>query len=303
MTQCSATRSLVFAVALCAGLPCQAVIIASRDGTGNTTAPSDDPGFANVGTRTTGLTVVYLGNGWVLTANHVGAGDVILAGQTYSFISGTERRLTNSASSQADLLMFQINPRPPLPSLAIATTPPTTSSIMTLIGAGLNRGAATSWNGIGGFYWGSGTTMRWGTAPVSQVGTDVSLDGSTTRAFATEFTDVGPTPYPAQAAVGDSGGAAFVKVNGTWMLAGILFAIDSYSGQPADTALFGNHTYAGDLSFYRDEFLWLLSPGCGLGVELGPVMPLLMWLHGRRRRQRPSARTRRLWDSSRRTCR
>ena len=51
------------------------MIIASGDGTGNTTAPADDPGFANVGNRG-GLTGVYLGRRWVLTANHVGEGDI-----------------------------------------------------------------------------------------------------------------------------------------------------------------------------------------------------------------------------------
>ena len=55
-----------------------AVIIDSSDGTGNTAAPSPDPGWSYVGTRG-GLTAVYLGDGWVLTANHVGAGDVTLS--------------------------------------------------------------------------------------------------------------------------------------------------------------------------------------------------------------------------------
>ena len=55
------------------------MIIASGDGTGNTTAPADDPGFAHVGNRG-GLTGVYLGRRWVLTANHVGEGDIELLG-------------------------------------------------------------------------------------------------------------------------------------------------------------------------------------------------------------------------------
>ncbi|HTF33322.1 MAG TPA: trypsin-like serine protease [Myxococcota bacterium] len=284
--QASRTWGVVFAIALLGAVPCHAVLIASGDGTGNTSAPADDPGWANVGTRTTGLTVIYLGNGWVLTANHVGAGDVILAGQTYSAISGSEHQLVNPDSTQADLLLFQINGLPSLPFLPIATTPPTTTSVATEIGAGLNRGAATSWNGINGFFWGSGTTMRWGTAPVSQVGLDISLGGTVTRTFVTEFTDVGVTPFPAQAAEGDSGGAAFVKVNGSWMLAGVLDAIDDYNGQPAGTALFGNHTYAADLSFYRNQIVPLVTPGCGLGAELVPILPLLVWLRGRRHRRR-----------------
>ena len=57
----------------------QAVVIAGGDGTANTSAPSDDPGWANVGTRNK-LTIVYLGNRWVLTAAHVGFGEVTIGG-------------------------------------------------------------------------------------------------------------------------------------------------------------------------------------------------------------------------------
>ena len=42
------------------------------DGTGNVTAPPDDPGWDHLGTKG-GTTVVYVGNRWVLTAHHVGA--------------------------------------------------------------------------------------------------------------------------------------------------------------------------------------------------------------------------------------
>src|SRR5580698_7856406 len=48
----------------------RAVLIATGDGTGNTTAPADDPGFANVGILASG-SAIYLGDGWVLTAAHV----------------------------------------------------------------------------------------------------------------------------------------------------------------------------------------------------------------------------------------
>ena len=68
----------------------QAVLIETGDGTGNVTAPPDDPGWAHLGTR--GIaTVVYIGRRWVLTANHVGVGDVVLEGQTYSPVPGSNR--------------------------------------------------------------------------------------------------------------------------------------------------------------------------------------------------------------------
>jgi hypothetical protein len=274
---------MVLAIVLVGAGPSHAVIIASGDGTGNTTAPADDPGWANLGIPTAGLTAIYLGNGWVLTANHVGAGAVVFQGKTYSRIPGSEHQLVNPDSTPADLLLFQIDGQPPLPYLPIALGPPTTTSIVTLIGNGDDRGAATSWQGINGFFWANNNAMRWGTAPVSQVGIDVSLNGDVTHSFATVF-QVGGSAFPAQASLGDSGGAAFVKVggtSGTWFLTGVLFAIDSYNGQPASTSLYGNHTYAADLSFYRSQIVSLVTPGCGLGIELVPILPLLLWFKRR----------------------
>ncbi len=66
----------------------QAVIIETGDGTGNITAPPDDPGWANMATRYD-LTAVYLGRRWILTANHVGVGNVVLEGQTYLPVPGS----------------------------------------------------------------------------------------------------------------------------------------------------------------------------------------------------------------------
>ncbi|HXV37507.1 MAG TPA: hypothetical protein VEC18_10175, partial [Myxococcota bacterium] len=64
------------------------MLIESGDGSGNTSAPADDPGWAHVGTRNN-LSVVYLGRRWVLTANHVGVGNVTIDGQTYSPVPGS----------------------------------------------------------------------------------------------------------------------------------------------------------------------------------------------------------------------
>ena len=71
--------------------PARAVILASGDGTGNTEAPADDFGFANVGAMAE--TGVYLGNGWVLTANHVKARDIRFGDRVYAPVPRSKRRL------------------------------------------------------------------------------------------------------------------------------------------------------------------------------------------------------------------
>jgi len=245
-----------------------AVIIASGDGTGNTTAPADDPGFASVGTLY-GATAVHLGGGWVLTANHVGVGNPIFAGSTYQLVAGSGVQLHNTDSSLADLRVFRVNPVPALPALQITPSPPPLAADLVLVGRGRNRGAATSWTDPSmivytGWLYGAGNTIRWGTNRVSAN----NLDILGTRAFETDFTKIGGTLHESQAATGDSGGAVFYKSGGVWRLAGTLFAIGPFSGQPVDTALFANVTYAAQLSDYAAEISDLVSqPVCSDSLD------------------------------------
>ncbi|MGY8803297.1 MAG: hypothetical protein ACKVK6_03580, partial [bacterium] len=97
--------------AVVASASASAVVIDSGDGTGNTTAPADDPGWSNIGSRN-GLGVVYLRNGWVITANHVGAGDILLGGSLYTLVPGSAVQLENGDGTMADLVVFGITPLP-----------------------------------------------------------------------------------------------------------------------------------------------------------------------------------------------
>jgi Trypsin len=246
----------------------QAVIISAGNGSGNTSAPADDPGWANVGARGSG-SAIYLGNRWVLTANHVGAGSTVFQGVAYGAVPDSQIQLVNPAgigfNAPTDLLLYRIDGSPPLPSLTIDTVVPGVGSDVVLIGRGRDRSPnASYWTSTWvssptpstytGFGWGTSNTMRWGTNTIDFINELQSISNTSERAFAMDF-DAAGTPYEAQGASGDSGGAVFYKnpSTGKWDLAGLMFAINVFGGQPSGTAVYGNVTYAADLAIYRDQ--------------------------------------------------
>lgn len=274
-----------------------AVLVDSGNGAGNTSAPSPDPGWNHVGLRG-GLTAVYLGSGAMLTADHVGAGNVSLGGVYYSHVPGSAVQLENPDGSPAALLLFAVTPDPPLPDLEISSTPPLIGTPLVLIGNGRNRGATTTWGSTEGYLWDPGKAMRWGTNFVEAYPLLRILG---TEAFASYF-DEGGSAHEAQGAVGDSGGAAFAWTGSGWELAGLLYAISIFSGQPNESSLYGQATYAADLSIYRDQIeTWKALPEPRGGLGLGVVL-LAGLAAGRRsrasgfprasRRSRPSSRSR-----------
>ncbi|MBW2289532.1 MAG: DUF4215 domain-containing protein [Deltaproteobacteria bacterium] len=246
-------------------LDASAVIIDSSDGTGNTIAPVDDPGFESVGKRGS-LTGIYLGYGWVLTAAHVGDGDIVLGGVTYPAVGGSEIVLIHSGSLYADIALFRVDPAPALLPLSIRASAPSPDDEVVMIGQGRNRGDPFSYfnppSQDDGYLWGTGRAIRWGSNVVYQSGNDLELSGKTTRAFTTDFTRNDPGDE-CQSANGDSGGAVFIDDGGGWELGGVMFAIAPFDEQPASTAVYGNLTYSADLSYYRTAILDIVTPLCG----------------------------------------
>jgi hypothetical protein len=253
-------RRLALMVLLLLAAPATCALVVESDaGDVNTRAPAPDPGWANVGLRGS-MTAIYLGNGWVITARHVGAGDVVLGGVTHHALPETEVRLgQEGAPPAADLIVFRIEPRPDLPELPVRPTPPNVGDRALLIGAGHDRGERATWNGKTGWSWGGNSKLRWGTNLVAAVGVDVRVGDNATPGFAVRF-DPRETRFEAQAAVGDSGGAVFIPREGRFELAGVLIAIASFPDQPPGTALYGNLSTAADLSAFRNSLAALAHP-------------------------------------------
>jgi hypothetical protein len=273
----SCLKKIVLIAALILPLPLvQAVVISSGNGSGNTNAPSGpngDLGWNYVGSLN-GASGVYLGggngSGWVLTANHVGFGNFTLNGTTYSAIAGSGQQI-----GSIDLYAFRITVGQGtglslLSNLTLAGTSPAVGETLTMIGNGKDRAASKTywsvntgstpytWNESNRFnyYNASGykqlstSSKRWG-ANLSDGTTNIN----STSMIQTTFTDSGIS-NEAQAAVGDSGGGVFVPMdNGSYQLAGIMDLVGTFSGQPANTAVFGNVTYSIDIATYREQII------------------------------------------------
>ena len=266
-----------------AAAPAAAVLIGTGDGTGNTEPPGwpsyFQPGFEYVGTRGS-LSAVYLGDGWVITANHVGAGDVVIDGVAYPWVPGSEQRLENPDGTKADLLVFEIDPHPNLPVIPIAVDPPALDALLMIKGNGRDRGAEIAWDPNGpsppgltpGFEWAGNRTLRWGSNQV-----EVYPPGGevfNTVAFGSRFDPDGPFDE-CQAVTGDSGGGVFAWDASApeFVLAGIVLAILEYSNQPAATSIHGQSSYYADLAYYRENILEVTNlPEPRGGIWFGGVL-------------------------------
>ncbi len=293
----------------------RAVVLAGGDGTQNTTAPTDDFGWANVGRvydTADGFFVsgVYVGDGWMLSAYHGvrdgGAtgfqfGTVILNGSNYSVNAGTAVRLQNADTTLTDVALFQLSSTPAgLPSLTLASANPTSELSLSMMGNGPDRNASeTHWNvntvpdpwtwaeigGVGnaqGYKWTPGQqSLRWGTNNITAFGsgstTAVIDDGmGVITTFKTNFNN---STDEAQAGGGDSGGGVFWKEGSDWVLGGIMLTTAAYSGQPSGTSVYGDETYSANVATYRSQITSIIpEPSSALLVMIG------MGLIARRRR-------------------
>jgi Trypsin len=218
---------------------------------------------------------VYLGNGWVLTAGHVGPGTFQLGGPTgptYLVVPGSSQGL--SQSPDADVNLFQIAAPPSLPALNIATSPPTAFSF-------LQAGSSVAMLGYGesgGFT----TSEAWGLNTVTQ--TDQTVDIQNTNFSSTDFETVYGTTTSGPSSVtnnyllnsGDSGGGDFIynSSSGQWQLAGINEALD------------GNNSLMIQLSTYASQINTITATPEPSAIMF-PGLGVLMLLYRSRRAAPP----------------
>lgn len=142
---------LVTAWALICSAPAEALVV--QDMTGTTVAPADDPGW-NFVTGSGSRAFVYLGDGWALSAFHVGLPG---GSEPLQFGSDSYKMIPNQAyvvpnptgfagitTADTDLRLIRINGDPGTPNFSIPTqqlteTTPETQRQVVIIGAGPSR--------------------------------------------------------------------------------------------------------------------------------------------------------------------
>ncbi len=252
------TRLLPATLVALAPLSAVALVVSSAD-PASERAPEPDVGWAHVG-KLGGVSAVYLGEGWVLTAAHAGIGTLEIGSLRYPAVpdSRVELQAPGGSGAAADLALFRVEPGPPLPRLELTQETPSRGTPTLMVGFGFGRGEPI---GGRGFRWAAPQRKRWGTNRVTGQPYDVAGPRRrVTRCFRSDFSRHG-TSHEAQAATGDSGGGVFTETDEGWRLAGIMLAVSRDDGQEARTSLFGNTTSIADLSAYAVQIQRLRGPG------------------------------------------
>jgi len=297
----------LLALGVCASMAPRAPAMVVTTTTLDTTQPPpDNPGW-NYVTVGSSRNYTYLGNGWALSAWHVGpfigeppnlqqltfsTGVVsVIPNQNYDVLNPSGSGL----STFTDLKLVRIDTDLGLDPLPIASTSlnssilNTADSEVTFIGNGRSRLASqTSYGGHSAYDTTADRTKRWGKNRIadensyySQSDTDlrVTLNIGTQEnprhivSMITQFNLAGGINYEAQAVSEDSGTAVFRKNPSTtqWELIGIVNSIDNvYSGQPFTSAADGNYTTFADLTYYKSAITNIMNahPGYSLNGDL-----------------------------------
>lgn len=298
-------KSLSMLICCLAFSQVRAVVISVGNGSGNTNAPINDMGWSYVGAVNSG-SGVYLGGGngvgWVITAGHVyndgGSRNFSINGTSYSAISGNGYQL-----GSIDLYVYEITVGSGtglslLSDLTLAGTSPSVGSTLTMIGNGLDRDPSlTTWyvNTAQNPYswstnWFAGAAIAQGYQELGtsskRWGNNLS-DGLTninsTEMIQTTFSTA--SGHGSEVAVGDSGGGMFTSNGSGYQLSGIIDLKTAYSGQPNNTAVFGNASYGIDIASYKSEILLITGIPEPSSILLGLLgMGLLVFglrRHGR----------------------
>ena len=247
----------VFAGMLAGAVPANALVLWGLDNTANRSDPGTGAPWGAVakvvnasGSLLSG-SAVYLGNGYLLTANHV------TMDLTYSFVTFDQveffsidptfndgvRSYGKQIASGVDMAVFKLTS---IPVSATAATMLSSASEQvasaTLIGWGVGRDPSIPVASTN-VTWGDATTSdkRWGVNEPKFSGTNpYAFIGAIAGATGAEFDPDGLGDSEASATLYDSGSGLFQKIGSNWYLIGLTTAVEG-----GGSSVYGNDTASG----------------------------------------------------------
>ena len=238
--------AFLLAAALLCAPPARALIIYGTGPTDvnnalNITAPASGAPWAYVFQfGTNNASGIYLGNGYILTANHVlpvPAG-FFINGLSYDRDTTFAPLQVTEGTDVVDMKLVKILPNvttltlPPLSTLPLNFSPTADLNLnCTLIGWGVGKGAIVTNQG---WDWGDDSTraQRWGTNKTLSPAVSAVYSGYSYEALETSFNrSLGSNT--AEITIGDSGSGLFQQFGGVWKLSGLTTTVLQYQASAA----------------------------------------------------------------------
>lgn len=286
------TLPLLCLLALCTS-PAHAIILFGLDNTGNLTDPGTGAPFASVARLSNGSTIggsgIYLGNGYVLTANHVTSfSSVTFDGLT----SYTHDGIAPQQVGTTDMKIFRLTTSPTVAAVQIYTGNLEVGSSGTLVGWGVGRNPLVPVNSAD-VAWGANSTSdrRWG-LNVPRATTNISYGAGSYEALVTVLggnsnPNQGLGADEAALTLFDSGSGMFQQFGGVWYLTGLATAVEvgneSSFGQDTTGVNRGDYNYFVRVGSYSADINALIPEPSSL-LLTAPALLLLL------RRKRCEAR-------------
>jgi hypothetical protein len=269
------TRGVALCCLFALTLTADAIILFGLDNSANQTDPLTGVPFdavAKVYNTSDGATrgsAIYLGSGYMLTANHVAA----TVGQKFTFngidsYSLDEGFAPQQVASGVDLKVFRLTTIPPVTTVSLGSGGVSFGSSATMVGWGRGRDPAVDEN-TATVAWGNLTTVakRWGlNAPRDQV--SISYPGYSFTALRTVLGTTSGSPPglgDSEAALTqyDSGSGMFQYLGGSWQLIGVAVTVEmgelSFFGNDVVTGVGeGHENYFANIGTYRSNILALI---------------------------------------------
>ncbi len=297
-------------------LPAKAIVFWNLDNSANL----DDPGTGapwgsvakviDAGNTVLSGSAIYLGNGYLLTADHVTMGTNSFSHVTFdgtntfqidpTYKAGA-RDLGIQVASGVDLAVFRLTIEPVgVPAVSLLTS---TNEVFggeaTMIGWGVGRDPSTPLESTN-VTWGNASTsdLRWGlNAPLDALTINyLSYSMSALRTIAgadgVTFNPDGLGDAEGAATLYDSGSALFQKIDDVWFLIGVATAVDNgnfsiFGDDKVAGADRGDANYYARVSTYEQNIVAVIPEPATVSLLATGVLTLGLAALRRRRRSEP----------------